>query len=341
MIRQSQHPDPIAIAAVWLSLVVAAPAADYNLAPRYERGTEVHYISRSTIDHRVQADAAGINERVNVRTEAGMSFAVTEVNTNGNAELRWTLHYLALTANTAVPGIPEMLDYDSRKPDASQSPLASLFARLLERPVTLRVDPAGRVLEFRGFDSGPSSGGLKGMTNPLDSLAATFFTREAFEQLPLFITAQAPTPARPGAKWDRTMTIAMPLGVGSLVMEQQFEFKRANRRSKTANIEMTGTVSKTNAPGAMGSMLGGALNVDQGTMSGQFAWDLMAGQVSSAETQMKMQTSLNSPLGRLQLTQDMTSSIVRLSAKHIGRKHRKQTPPPPREPKTHRPKRGT
>jgi hypothetical protein len=330
---------PITILGIFALTIPTAPlhAASFNLAPKYEKGVEVHYISRSTIHHRVQVDASGLNEDLNVRTEAGMTLSVMQVDADGNAELQWMLHYIALETTAAVPGISEMLDYDSRKPDASRSPMAPLFARLLERPVTLRVNPAGRVLEFSGLDSGASGGGLAGLVNPLDALAKGFFTKEAFEQLPFFITAQAPSPARPKATWSRSTTIPMPLGVGSLVVDQAFRFQRANRRQKTANIEMSGTISKTDAPGAAGALLGRALTVDRGALAGQFVWDLDAGQVITAETRLQIQSTLDSPLGRMQLAQDMLSSLTRSPRPRI---ERRPSPPPVGEPARDDPARG-
>ena len=294
--------------AVLAGPTVAARAID--LTPRFETGAEVHYVSRSLIHHYVRVESADVAEKVEVRTEAGMTFKVANVDSNGSATIEWTLRYVAITAEGAIPGIDGLLDYDSREPDRTTSPLAPLLSRLVERPVTVRVDAAGRVIDFQGV---ATTGGLVG---PLGALARGFFSKQAFEQLPLLITSGAPTPVRVRSKWSRKTAVDMPLGVGSLVMDQQLKLKRIDARRRTAAIEMTGTLSKGPAAGPAG--LGSALAVDDGTVSGEFIWDFASGQLVSAETQLKLKTTLDTPLGRMKLEQDMSCYVKRSTPKEFA-----------------------
>ena len=108
----------------------------------------------------------------------------------------------------------------------------------------------------------------------------------------------------------------MPFGVGSIVMDQRFKLKRINARQHTGVIEMTGTLSKAGAKtpaGAGGSASNAdpALVVDAGSVTGEYVWDFEAGQLASAETRLELDTELDSPLGRMRLEQDMSSSVKR------------------------------
>ena len=299
----------------WLSATVAA-AANVELAPRFRTGDETHYISRSVINHEVQVDDAGVAESVVVRTEAAMTLTVTDVDSNGSADLVWQLRYLALSTDGAIPGIEEMLDYDSRDPAKAGSPLAPLFSRLIGRPATVRVDALGRVLDFQGVETA-------GLIGPLGALARGFFSRQAFEQLPLFVTSGAPSPARRRTTWSKATSVDMPLGAGSLVMDQNFTVKRINARRKTAVIEMKGVVTKgtgtgSGAGGAVPLSPAQALTVDDGAVAGEFVWDFGAGRLESAETQLKLETALDTPLGRMKLKQGMTSSVRRTNPRDTG-----------------------
>ena len=304
-----------------------ALAAPFDLAPKFKPDTEVYYITNSVIRHEVAVPDAGVSQQVTVRTESGMSLRVTAVADDGSAELQWRLCYMALKTDGEIPGISEMLDYDSRQ-SGSSSPLAPVFARLLERPVTIRVDPTGRVIDFVGLTAG--AGGWGRLVDPLGSLADSFFSRETFEQLPLFVTAGAPCPARVRAAWPRKTSIALPLGVGTLVMEQKFEFRRVNARQQTAELAMKGTLTKGASSGGASSLLslGDAFVVESGTVGGQYVWDYDAGQLSSAETSLDLTSRLDSPLGRMQLRQNMTSAVRRATAEQVLG-HR---PPPASQP---------
>ena len=299
----------------WLPATAGA-AARVELAPRFRTDDETHYISRSVVNHKVQVDEAGVAESVVVRTEAAMTLTVTDVDSKGSAELVWQLRYVALSTDGAVPGIEEALDYDSRDPARTGSPLAPMFSRLIERPVTIRVDASGRVLDFQGVDT-------VGLAGPLGALAQGFFSRQAFEQLPLFVTSGAPSPARARTKWSKSTRVEMPLGVGSLVMDQDFTVKRIDARRKTAAIEMKGVIAKGTGTGPGAGGVGPvnpaqALTVDDGTVAGEYHWDFAAGRLESAETQLELATTLDTPLGRMKLRQDMTSSVRRTNPKDAG-----------------------
>ncbi len=298
----------------WFSAATAS-AAKVDLAPKFLADAENHYISRSVTNHEVRVDAGGVAETVVVRSEAAMTLTVTSVDATGSADLVWRLRYLALSTDGAMPGIGQMLDYDSRDATKAGSPLAPLFSRLIEKPVTVRVDAAGRVLDFKGVDT-------LGLPGPLGGLAQGFFSRQAFEQLPLFVTSGAPSPARVRAKWSKTTTVEMPLGVGSLSMEQKFVLKRISARHKTAVIEMKGLITKgttagSGAGGVVPSSPGQPLVVNDGTVKGEYVWDSGTGRFESAESQLHLETTLDTPLGRMDLKQDMTSSVTRTSLKDM------------------------
>ena len=130
-----------------------ARAAQIDLRPRFRPGAEAHYISRSIIDHEVRVHEAQIDERIKVQTESGMTLTVKEVRDDGSALVTWRIRYIALTSDAAVPGIDGALDYDSRDPGKAASPLAPLLSRLIEQPVTVRVDATGKVTDYQGINT--------------------------------------------------------------------------------------------------------------------------------------------------------------------------------------------
>ena len=140
----------------FLSALVASPtlAGEIDLAPRFEFGAKVHYISHSVIEHDIRIEPATTADKMSVRTESGMTFEVTRVEPDGSATIEWTLRYMSISATGMIPGIGEMLDYDSRKAQTSSSPLAPMFAGLVNKPVTVRIDALGNVVDFKGFGAG-------------------------------------------------------------------------------------------------------------------------------------------------------------------------------------------
>jgi hypothetical protein len=299
-----------------LLIGTAVHAAPVDLAPKFKPETDVCYVTRSVIRHEVAVPETNATRQVTVRTESGLALRVTTVSDDGSAELQWRLCYFALQTDGEIPGIADVLDYDSRQ-GPSRSPLAPLFARLLEQPVTIRVDPAGRVVDFVGLPA--RAGGWTRLVDPLGSLADSFFSRETFEQLPLFVTAGAPRPTRVRTTWPLRTSVTLPLGVGSLVMDQQFQFKRVNARQKTAELRMTGTLTKGLSSGGASSLLGleKAFVIESGAVGGQYIWDYEAGQLASAETRLDLVSRLDSPLGRMQLRQGMTSVVLRAPPEQV------------------------
>ena len=114
-------------------------------------------------------------------------------------------------------------------------------------------------------------------------------------------------------------SVVLPLGVGTLVMDEQFQFKRVNRRQKTAELNMTGTLTKGVSSNRASSLLGldQAFVVERGTVGGQYLWDYHAGQLASAETRLDLASRLDSPLGRMHLRQGMTSAVVRAPPEQV------------------------
>lgn len=278
-----------------------ASAKPIDLAPRFAVNETVYYVTSSTIRHHVRVELADVDETILVRTESGMSITPVEVDTNGAATLSWVLHYFAIETDKALPGISEMLDYDSRKPGATASPLAPMFGAIVDKPVTVRVDASGRVVEFVGLADPVGA-------DPLDALARSFFSREAFEQLPVLVTAGAPRPAKVRSKWSRTTAVPMPLGAGTLDMAQEFTFPRIKPRQSTAVILMKGSISKSAAGGgSTGGAPGATLTVDRGQMEGAYTWNFTTGILESAETALDLTTTLSSILGPMRLRQEMSS----------------------------------
>lgn len=105
----------------------------------------------------------------------------------------------------------------------------------------------------------------------------------------------------------------MPLGVGALTLEQAHTVKHISPTRGIATIEVSGKVTKAAAGSSSGGVLpavvGDALKIETGSISGQFNWDFRAGRLASGETTLDLTAGLDTPLGRMKLMQKMSSSI--------------------------------
>ena len=281
-----------------------------DLAPKFVPGTTVRYVSEGLTQLHMRVDLLDLDETHLVRKETGMSLTTVAVDSNGATEVAWVLHYVAIQSEGAIPGIAERLDYDSRNPQATRSPLASLFASLLEKPITLRLDPAGRVQSVTGLANEPTVG-------LLDALARDFISPAAIAQLPMFVTVPAPRPAKVRSTWTESIPLAMPLGAGAVTLDQTFTFERMSPRRKTAQISMQGDASAGVPSGS-----GGTVDVRQSVARGAFVWDFAAGNLQEAETHLELETAFNSVLGPMELTQSLTTSVRRAEASESARRKR-------------------
>lgn len=297
----------------------AVQAADLDLRPRFIPGASVHYVSRADIELRTRVDLADLDERAKVRLESGMTLTVADSDSNGHAHVLWTTHYIHVKSDRPLPGLNAPLDYDSRNP-AGGSPLAPLLGQLVGKPFRVRLDPAGRIID------GPE--GLPGVSDSrLATVAASFFfSREAFAQLPLFVTQDAPYPAQIRESWSRTTVFALPLGAASLHLDQQFTIPRISPRRKWAFIQMTGKVTGGTGWGTPANCPPpddcppsiAPLIIKDGRATGTYTWDYENGRLEEAEGYLEFGATLTSVLGPMELTQKMHSSVQRTTAKAAG-----------------------
>ncbi|MCH8878387.1 MAG: hypothetical protein IID34_00715 [Planctomycetes bacterium] len=276
-----------------------------SLRPEFVVGQVTEYLSRGTITHQASTEDMPPSEPVRITTESGMQVKVARLRPEGGAEIEWTLRYVVIKTTEAVPGIPMKLDYDSREPGSAQSPLAPMFAELVGRPITIEVDASGRVLGSRNMPVGGPQG-------VLGDLLGGFFSPEMFEQLPLFITAGAPSPAKKNSKWNRALRIPLPLGAGSIDFNTIHKLSKVNRRESTALIAIEGDIAKGAVSGATAQPAPDrTVVIHDGRFTGSAEWDTALGQLKSAESRMSLNLTLDTLLGRMNVQQEMISSVER------------------------------
>ncbi len=293
-----------------MSLLVAGVAdasaggKGISLRPEFVVGQVTEYRSRGTITHRASTEDMPQSEPVRITTESVMQVKVARLRPEGGAEIEWTLRYVVIKTTEAVPGIPIKLDYDSREPGSEQSPLAPMFATLVGRPITVVVDASGRVLSSRNAPAG--SPGVLG------ELLGGFFSPEMFEQMPLFITAGAPSPARKNSKWNRTLRIPLPLGVGSIDFKAKHILSKINRRENAALIAIEGDIAKGSAGGSTAQPAPDrTMVIHDGRFTGSAEWDTALGQLKSAESRMNLNLTLDTLLCRMNVQKEMVSTVER------------------------------
>jgi len=292
-----------AVVVTLLSVATALRADGIDLTPQFELGSETLYVTASTIEHEIQLDTNDPPQKIIVRMETGMSFEATQLHQDKSVTLAWTLQYVTIESDGMIPGIDDHLAYDSRNTTQATSPLAPLFADMVGKPLIIRVDSSGKVL-----DVARSPGG--GFINPVGHLPIDFLSRSAFEQLPLLTTVGAPTPARQGARWSKEATAEMPFGAGAIVLLEDFTVKRIDSTRGIATIGMRGKLGRASTHGSAAA--GALFDVANGTASGSFVWDFRARRLVSAETSLNMETQLNSPLGPMRMTQKVSSAVTRV-----------------------------
>ena len=288
-----------------------------SLRPEFVVGQVTEYRSRGTITHRASTEDMPQSEPVRITTESGIQVKIARLRPEGGAEIEWTLRYVVIKTTEALPGIPIKLDYDSREPGSAESPLATMFAELVGRPITVEVDASGRVLGSRNTPAG-------GPPALLGDLLGGFFSPEMFEQLPLFITAGAPSPARMNSKWNRMLRIPLPLGAGSIDFNAKHKLSKINRRENTALIAIEGDIAKGPAGGSTAQPAPDqTMVIHDGQFTGSAEWDTALGQLKSAESRMNLNLTLDTLLGRMDVQQEMISTVERTKT---SRPDRAETP---------------
>jgi hypothetical protein len=297
------------VAAVVVLVVGSAQASaagtGISLRPEFVVGQVTEYRSRGAISHRASTADMPQSEPVRITTESAMKVKVARLRAEGGAEIEWTLKYVAIKTSEAVPGIPIKLDYDSREPGSAQSPLAPMFAELVGRPITIEVAASGQVLHYRNAPAG-------GPPGVLGDLFGGFFSPQLFEQLPLFITAGAPSPAKKNSEWNRTLGIPLPLGVGSVDFNNRHRLSKINRKTNKAEIAIEGDIAKGSAGGStVQPAPDRKMVIHDGRLTGSAEWDTALGQLNSAESRMELNLTLDTLLGRMDVQQEMVSTVER------------------------------
>lgn len=301
----------------WLLASAAAADDGVSLAPKFETGAVQHYVSRSVVRHVVTAELLETKQEVTIHTETGMSLEVSAISSNGEADVLWTTHYMVLTSDGVIGDMAAPLDFDSREPGAGTSPLAPVFMSLIAKPIHIRLDRGGEIVSF----DEPQIDAASGVAG---QLAKSYFSKEAFAQLPLFITQGAPAKVGVRDAWQRVQRIAFPLGGTDLELHQAFTCQRRKPRQQSARLTMTGSIGTVSAgPAAVNGLdmlQGASMDITASTLKGDYEWDYAYGRLLAAESQLDMSSVLSTRLGRMELTQNMTGSVDLLSAQAFKRK---------------------
>ncbi|MCG3139066.1 MAG: hypothetical protein HJJLKODD_02944 [Phycisphaerae bacterium] len=283
-----------------------------DLWPKFREGQVVRYRVHSLMTHRPGGEAVEIigSNPITLEFESGQKLAVVKVD-ESTASLEWTLEYIQLKSSGAIPGIAELLDYDSREPEGSRSPLASLFGPLVNQPVGFRCDVTGKVLDMQPVAAGGN--------DLMGQLLGGFFSTSMLEQMPFFATSSAPRPAKKISKWQKMATIQMPLGVGGLQLDSTYQMKAFKKKSGLATIEINGVISQLPAPAGGNNGFGGllpmdALQLSSSSFSGELLWDTELGFLEHAQSNLQVRYTCETALGRMDIDQELNTTVERREA---------------------------
>lgn len=249
--QPSSSVRPLAVAATALLLspafllgrapLVAAGPTAADLAPsaeapapvafawKWAEGDVVRYRVENTSETEISTSMFPESMSTDMRQVMGLSQEVTGVTADGVATLRAV--YDSLEIDAEVPG-QGAVSWSSEAPDAPGAELAGPFAFLLDRPVVLRIDRRGEVLEVEGM--------AELVRSLLDELAeddeeAAAVMRPMMDELLteesiLEMTRQGllvfpEEPLAPGDSWTREMSVEVPV-IGTMTHRQTYTLER-------------------------------------------------------------------------------------------------------------------
>ena len=271
MIRYSSN-----VIGALIALVAPAAATGADLQPKPKPGAQVHYRVNLRSDQTWKIETAPDQPPREVKqaseSEVGMGLTCSRVHADGSVVFTWTLLYVAMSTE----GYSSM-EFDSRDPAQADSPAAYLFEQIINQPATVTVDAAGEVLDYQ---DPPTLGG-----GPIREQMASFFGKDAFESLGLFLTRGAPADASEGSTWSYSRSRDLPQGSGKIRVSSDCKLEALEDDGKTARVTVRGTLAmeQPESAGEGGPALPPSMVIDKGGFTGNGRWDCVAGQVISNE----------------------------------------------------------
>jgi hypothetical protein len=197
---------------------------------------------------------------------------------------------------------PMLPTYDTRTGNSDNPALATLFNLMVNQPVVIHASAEGRVIDVTGFERLAQVG-------PLKPQLEAVFSANSLKQMPLFPTAEAPSPATVGSSWKALVEVDVSLGpqTATMLRHEFYRLDRVDEVKKLAEIACQAQVSmkESEATKAMN------LTIPSGAVTGRLLWDLTAGELVRAETATRMVIQMNAGGGLVRTNQDVSMKLTR------------------------------
>lgn len=207
------------------------------------------------------------------------------------------------------------IEYDSRKKDQQENPVASFFKPLLGASFTLTIDPkTSRVISVQGREEFVKR--LRDANPNMAQLLSQILSEDQLKQMaePHFAVTP-PSPIAVGGKWQREARLSMgPLGSYDATYEYTYQGKEKKDSAELDKIEVKASI-KYKAPES--AQAGGlpfkieSGNLEAKEVSGVLFFDSQKGRLSSSDMTVRLAGKLTISVGdqkaEVELEQSQTS----------------------------------
>jgi hypothetical protein len=283
-------------AAAWPPTAQAAsPAVGLRFDPAVGTATQYVYGGRVALDTRATVRGKETRQQIDIKTEWACRVERLADDVPGDVFLRFTL--LWLSRQVSGSGL-RAASFDSRASGAMEGPMGPALAAMLNKPIVLRIDSRGRIVEMRGQEEIVRAATAAAPEIWRDSIEGLLDPRSLEHKIGAYLVADAPAEAKPGTEWHAEYRD--PLDAQSSVqakLECVLKQVRAERGTSVAHIQVTGELK----PGEPLTSQPVARNVRTrflgGWLDGRVNWDLEQNRPSSAVWAESSQTETSTGEG--------------------------------------------
>jgi hypothetical protein len=280
-----------------------------ELAWKFQKGQKLEYVQKNTST--TSQNMPGMGEMKQSATqESGMVQEVTEIDEKGVATVEQKYSYLKVKQES----MGRTTEFDSTDKEslekAKKDKNLKLYAAMLEKPFSFKIDRNGTVLEVKGFsemikevfkDDPMAQERSKGM-----------FDDEAFKKM---LQASYFLPKEKVGKGDSwTTTSEIPMGhMGTLKTEQKFTFEGMEKLGERQCAKMKTELTKLSLEGGM---MAGMFTITKPEGSGTYYFDTANGILVKMETKMtytmamEMPAPKEQPAPSVKITSEVTNSMI-------------------------------
>lgn len=279
----------LAVVALFAAAVLAQEGTveeKIELAWKFKKDQKLEYVqSRSSI----QTTSGPMQMKSTGMEEQGTALQVLEVDEAGTATFQQKFTRIKLSQETPMG----KQEFDSAKKEdlekAKEDPDLKIYAAMLEKPITLKMDKNGNILDVKGYEE-LFTEALKG--NPNAEAAKEMFSNDAYKKI-----AQAgysTLPAEPVAKGDSwNVKNDIPLGMAG---NMKMELKLTLEGTETVGERLCARIKMELVEFALeGGMLAGA-TVSRKDGTGTFLFDIAEGIMVKTETKINFTLSMGNPM---------------------------------------------